>query len=62
LAAPCNGAQNGDNIVKRLSEQTDNGSEIVPLNSPVGSTMQWGAGLGAVRGSPFVAVVITVVF
>jgi len=36
----------------KLSEQTGNGSDIMALNSPGGSTLQWGAGRDLLCLSP----------
>jgi len=38
----------------KLSEYPDNGSEIMPLNSPGGSSLLWGVGRALLRMTPFV--------
>ena len=39
-------------VIMKLSEQTDNDSGIMPLNSPGGSTLQWSARRGLLCLAP----------
>jgi len=46
----------------KLLEQLGDGSEIIPLNSPGGSTLQWGTGRGVMCQAPLVDIVLVSIF
>jgi len=42
-------------VIRKLSEQISNSARIVLLNSPGGSTMQWGMGQGLLCSTPLIS-------